>query len=122
MYRTLIAKDFSRQDEADDANFYATPRMVIHLDEKAVLRVKDIVRRHMPSPNARVLDLMSSFRSHLPEDRPYREVIGLGMNATEMQANPQLTRFIVHDLNKFPQLPFDIGYFDLVINTVSVQY
>ena len=122
MYRTLTAKDFSRQDEADDANFYATPRMVIHLDEKAIARVKDIARRCMPPMNARVLDLMSSFRSHLPEDRPYREIIGLGMNATEMQANPQLNRFVVHDLNKLPQLPFGTGYFDTVINTVSIQY
>jgi SAM-dependent methyltransferase len=123
MYRkNLTAKDFSRQDEADDANFYAVPRMVVHLDDKALARVTDIARRYMPPTNARVLDLMSSFRSHLPQDHPYREVIGLGMNTQEMQANPQLTRFLVHDLNKWPQLPFNPGYFDLVINTVSIQY
>jgi ubiquinone/menaquinone biosynthesis C-methylase UbiE len=39
-----------------------------------------------------------------------------------MQANPQLTRSVVHDLNTLPQLPFSTGYFDVVINTVSVQY
>jgi SAM-dependent methyltransferase len=121
-YRNFTAKDFSRQDEADDANFYAMPRMVVHLDEKAIALVKDIARRHMPPMQVRVLDLMSSFRSHLPEERPYREVIGLGMNASEMQANPQLTRFVVHDLNKLPQLPFSSNYFDVVMNTVSVQY
>ncbi len=122
MYRNFTTKDFSRQDEADDANFYAMPRMVVHLDEKAIALVKNIARRHMPPMQVRVLDLMSSFRSHLPEDFPYREIIGLGMNAAEMQANPQLTRFVVHDLNKLPQLPFSAGYFDVVINTVSVQY
>jgi SAM-dependent methyltransferase len=122
MYRNLTAKDFSRQDEADDANFYAMPRMVVHLDDKAVSLVKDIARRHMPPMQVRVLDLMSSFRSHLPEDRPYREVVGLGMNASEMQANPQLTHSLVHDLNKDPHLPFSTGYFDVVINTVSIQY
>jgi len=121
-YRNFTTKDFSRQDEADDANFYAMPRMVVHLDEKAIALVKDIARRHMPPMQACVLDLMSSFRSHLPEERPYREIIGLGMNASEMQANPQLTRFVVHDLNKFPQLPFNAGYFDAVVNTASVQY
>ena len=121
-YKNFTAKDFSRQDEADDANFYAMPRMVVHLDEKAVLMVKEIVRRSMPPMQVRVLDLMSSFRSHLPEDRPYQEVIGLGMNAAEMQANPQLTSSVVQDLNKFPQLPFNNSYFDVVINTVSVQY
>lgn len=124
MYRhkNFSAKDFTRQDEADDANFYAMPRMVVHLDEKAIILVKELARRYMPPMHIRVLDLMSSFRSHLPEDRPYREVIGLGMNEAEMQANPQLTRSVVHDLNKFPQLPFASGYFDVVINTVSVQY
>ncbi|HEY0756743.1 MAG TPA: methyltransferase domain-containing protein [Ktedonobacteraceae bacterium] len=122
MYRNLTARDFSRQDDADDANFYAMPRMVIHLDDKAVSLVKDIARRYMPPMHVRVLDLMSSFRSHLPEDRPYTEVIGLGMNMAEMQANPQLNRQLVHDLNKYPQLPFNTGYFDVVINTVSIQY
>lgn len=122
MYRNFTAKDFARQDEADDANFYAIPRMVVHLDEKAVARVKDVARRHILPMQVRVLDLMSSFRSHLPEDRPYSEVIGLGMNAAEMQANPQLTRSIVHDLNKLPQLPFSDGYFQAVLNIVSVQY
>lgn len=121
-YRSFTAKDFSRQDEADDANFYAMPRMVVHLDEKAIGLVKGIVRRYIPPMKVRVLDLMSSFRSHLPEDRVYQEVVGLGMNAAEMQANPQLTSSVVHDLNKSPQLPFPDGYFDVVINTVSVQY
>jgi SAM-dependent methyltransferase len=121
-YRNFTAKDFSRQDDADDANFYAMPRMVVHLDEKAIALTKDIARRYMPPMHVRVLDLMSSFRSHLPEDRPYREVIGLGMNLSEMQANPQLTRSVVHDLNRFPQLPFSTGYFDVVMNIVSVQY
>ena len=122
MYRNFTTKDFSRQDEANDANFYAMPRMVVHLDEKATTLVREIARRYMPPMQVRVLDLMSSFRSHLPEDRPYHEVIGLGMNEAEMQANPQLTRSVVHDLNKLPQLPFNTGYFDVVINTVSVQY
>lgn len=122
MYRNFTARDFSRQDDADDANFYAIPRMVVHLDEKAIMRVKDIMHRHMPPRQVRVLDLMSSFRSHLPENRPYHEIIGLGMNASEMQANPQLGRFVVHDLNKLPQLPFNTEYFDVVINIVSVQY
>ncbi len=122
MYRNFTTKDFSRQDEANDANFYVMPRMVVHLDEKATALVKEIARRYMPPMQVRVLDLMSSFRSHLPEDRPYHEVIGLGMNEAEMQANPQLTRSVVHDLNKLPQLPFSTGYFDVVINTVSVQY
>jgi SAM-dependent methyltransferase len=57
-------------------------------------------------PGARVLDLMSSWISHLP-DAPYALVAGLGMNAAELAANPRLDVRIVHDLNRDPRLPFD---------------
>jgi ubiquinone/menaquinone biosynthesis C-methylase UbiE len=65
---------------------------------------------------------MSSYRSHLPEEAQYSEVVGLGMNEAELKANSQLTRFVVQNLNKEPHLPFEDGSFDAVINTVSVQY
>src|SRR5260370_33896142 len=106
MSSNFTAKDFSRQDEADDANFYAIPRMVVHLDEKAIVRVKDIVRRHLPPMQVGVLDMMSSFRSHVPENYPYQEVIGLGMNMAEMQANRHVARAVGHDITQLPALPF----------------
>jgi ubiquinone/menaquinone biosynthesis C-methylase UbiE len=69
-----------------------------------------------------VLDLMSSWRSHLPEDLRLREVVGLGMNAEEMAENPQLTRSIVHDVNRDPRLPFGDEEFDGAVCAVSIQY
>jgi len=114
-------RDFTRQDESDDSNFYVAPRMVVHIDDAAIAAVTDTIRRHVPA-QARVLDIMSSYRSHLPEDVHYQEVVGLGMNEAELQANSQLMRYIVHNLNKNLQLPFPDAYFDAVINTVSVQY
>src|SRR5499426_4031421 len=51
-----------------------------------------------------------------------REVIGLGMNAEEMGDNPQLTKSVVHDLNRDPRLPFGDGEFDGAMCAVSVQY
>lgn len=65
---------------------------------------------------------MSSWRSHLPEGARYGEVVGLGMNAEEMAENPQLTRSIVHDLNRDPRLPFADGEFEGAMCAVSIQY
>src|SRR5262249_9341124 len=65
---------------------------------------------------------MSSSRSHLPDEVPFGEVVGLGMNAEEMADNPQLTRFVVHDLNRDPRLPFLPQTFDGVVCAVSIQY
>jgi len=121
MIQNFSPRDFTRQDESDDSNFYVAPRMVVHIDDTAIAAVTDTIRRHVPA-QAHILDIMSSYRSHLPEDVRYQEVVGLGMNEAELQANSQLTRYVVHNLNKNPQLPFPDAYFDGVINTVLVQY
>ena len=76
---------------------------------------------HLPEDGP-VLDLMSSWRSHLPEVERDGEVVGLGMNAAEMADNPQLDRFVVHDLNSEPRLPFADESFAAVVCAVSVQY
>jgi len=65
---------------------------------------------------------MSSWRSHLPEDLLLGDVVGLGMNAEEMAENPQLTRSIVHDVNRDPRLPFGDDEFDGAVCAVSIQY
>ena len=70
----------------------------------------------------RLLDLMSSWRSHLPPDFRAREVVGLGLNAEEMADNPQLTRAVVHDVNGDPRLPFGDEAFDGAMCAVSIQY
>ena len=69
-----------------------------------------------------ILDLMSSWRSHLPESQPRGKVVGLGLNAVEMRENPQLDESVVHDLNANPTLPFQDDTLDAAILTVSVQY
>ena len=65
---------------------------------------------------------MSSWRSHLPEGARYREVVGLGLNADEMADNPQLSSWVVHDLNRDPRLPFADEEFDGAMCAVSIQY
>ncbi|MFM2158270.1 MAG: hypothetical protein RLZZ124_744, partial [Cyanobacteriota bacterium] len=76
-------------DESDDALFYTQPRFVHHLDGAFRSRLTRLYREHL-KPQWRVLDLMSSWVSHLPEDVTYTEVIGHGLNADELAANPRL--------------------------------
>ena len=112
---------FRREDETPDAEFYAEPRMTVHIDDDAIAAVTQVYRDLLPA-GGEVLDLMSSWRSHLPADVPFARVVGLGMNAAEMAENPQLDEFVVHDLNADPRLPFPDASFDGCCITVSVQY
>jgi len=117
----LGPENFAREDESDDALFYAMPRMVTHIDDPAIDALKGWLRGALP-PGGAVLDLMSSCVSHLPEDVTYGRVAGLGMNEAELAANPQLTEHVVHDLTRDPALPYEDASFDACLITVSVQY
>lgn len=111
----------SRGDEAPDAVFYGRPRLVHHLDAACRGALAQLYARFL-EPGARVLDIMSSWESHLPESPADLDVTRLGMNAAELAANPRLSKRVVHDLNRVPQLPFADGRFDLVLCTASVEY
>jgi SAM-dependent methyltransferase len=112
---------FRRADESRDDVFYRDPRFVEHIDPGAIAAVTAVYRRYVP-PGADVLDLMSSWVSHLPPEIAYASVTGLGMNAAELDRNPRLDRRIVQDLNADPVLPFPGDSFDAALICVSVQY
>ena len=112
---------FARRDNADDAEFYVPPRLVHHLDQPARDALTDFYRRTIPA-DARVLDLMSSWVSHLPDDAGYATVAGLGMNRAELDANPRLTDRVVQNLNSDPRLPYGDDSFDACLIALSVQY
>ena len=112
---------FQRQDESADENFYREPRFVTHIDDSTIDSLTQFYREQIQS-GSRVLDLMSSWISHLPEDIDYAHVSGLGMNNAELQANSRLNDFCVQDLNDSPTLPFASNAFDAVLIAVSIQY
>lgn len=112
---------FRRQDEADDRLFYAEPRLVTHIDDYAIEAIRGYLAEALP-PDGAALDLMASWRSHLPHNLALRRVVGLGLNETELAENPQLTERVVHDLNADPRLPLEDGSIDAAIVTVSIQY
>ncbi len=112
---------FAKADPSPDADFYAEPRFVTHIDEGAIAAVTALYRELFP-PGGVVLDLMSSWVSHLPDEVRYAEVIGHGMNAEELAANPRLDRSFVQDLNRDPALPLDDASVDAAAICVSIQY
>src|ERR1019366_6032825 len=112
---------FDKADPSPDAEFYDFPRFVTHIDDEAIAAVTRVYRESLPQGGA-ILDLMSSWVSHLPDDVTYSAVVGHGMNAEELAANPRLSRWFVQDLNVEPALPLDDGAFDGACLCVSVQY
>ena len=112
---------FSRMAGEPDAGFYVMPRMVSHIDRTASAQIGKLYGRLLPK-GGRVLDLMASWESHLPAEHGLGEIIGLGMNAEELDSNPLFSTHRVHDLNLNPTLPYADGEFDSVICSLSVEY
>ncbi len=94
---------------------------MVHIDPETIAALT-AAYRELLAPGIALLDLMSSWVSHLPEDVSFSRVAGLGMNETELDANPRLTERVVHDLNREPELPYEDASFDAVVNAVSIQY
>jgi hypothetical protein len=117
----LPPEAFNKADPTPDSRFYAQPRFVTHIDEGAIAAVTQAYRELLP-PGGAVLDLMSSWVSHLPPEVAYDNVVGHGMNAAELAANPRLSRWFVQDLNLDAVLPLEDRAFDAACLCVSVQY
>jgi SAM-dependent methyltransferase len=111
----------TKLDETDDQLFYDFPRFVTHVDPGFIQQLTNLYRDRL-QPNTQILDLMSSWVSHLPEDLQFAHVEGHGLNAEELAKNPRLDHYFVQNLNQSPKLPLPDQSFDAVLNTVSVQY
>ncbi len=114
-------RPFDREDMTADRDFCVQPRFVYHLDTAAIGAVREIYGRLLKD-GMKVLDLMGSWTSHIPDDICPEKLTGLGMNITELEKNERLTDRVVHDLNENPQLPFASGSYDAIVCTVSVEY
>src|SRR5215208_7191785 len=117
----LPEEAFGRYDETPDEEFYLLPRYVTHIDDRAIAAVTQLYRELFP-PGGEILDLMSSWISHLPPEVEYRRVVGLGMNEAELRRNERLGSYVVQNLNTNPQLPFGDAEFDGVGICVSIDY
>jgi hypothetical protein len=109
---------FDRVDETPDDRFYAVDRLVTHIDEGAITAVGELYDELGLTGD--VLDICSSWISHFRT--PPRRLVTMGMNASELAANPAADEWLVRDLNVEPLLPFDDASFDAVTCCVSVDY
>ncbi len=112
---------YAREDESPDERFYGVARKVVHIDDGAIAALQRLYSDVLPA-GGRLIDLMSSWRSHLPEGGGGGGVVGLGLNEDEMADNPRLTSHVVHDVNREPRLPFVDAEFDGAMCAVSIQY
>jgi hypothetical protein len=112
---------FTKLDAEDDAIFYEPQRLVCHIDDGAIAALTGFYRTVLP-PDGVLLDLMSSWVSHLPPEINYAQVIGHGMNASELAANPRLSRWFVQNLNRDTSLPLGEASVDAAMICVSIQY
>lgn len=117
----MLPTAFLKEDGVDDAIFYASSRLVTHIDEAATRALTDYYRAILPAQGV-LLDLMSSWISHLPPEVGFAEVIGQGMNAEELRNNPRLSRSFVQNLNGNPMLPVKTNSCDAALCCVGVQY
>lgn len=112
---------FVREDESSDTIFYKRPRLVPHIDDTAIDMLQQLYARFL-ADDIRVLDLMSSWQSHIPSGTSLHQFSGIGLNETELQHNPALSDYQVRDLNKAPRLPYDNAAYDVVLCSLSVEY
>jgi len=112
---------FEKLDAEDDEIFYEPPRLVCHIDDGAIAALTAFYRTVLP-PRGVLLDLMSSWVSHLPPEIDYAQIVGHGMNAAELAANPRLARRFVQNLNRDSSLPLDDASVEAAMICVSIQY
>lgn len=119
----MMLKPDQRQklDDTDDQLFYDYPRFVTHVDQGFIQQLTDLYSDRL-QPHTRILDMMSSWVSHLPAEMEFAHIEGHGLNAEELARNPRFHHYFVQNLNEHPQLPLPDQSFDAVLNCVSVQY
>ena len=118
---TLNAQQRSKLDPQADSLFYSFPRFVTHVDDGFLSQLTQLYRDRL-QPQTRILDLMSSWVSHLPSEMEFAHVEGLGLNQEELAKNPRLNHYLIQDINQNPQLPYPTASFNAILIAVSVQY
>ncbi|TVQ59429.1 MAG: class I SAM-dependent methyltransferase [Spirulina sp. DLM2.Bin59] len=117
----LLPEQRTKLDPTNDALFYDYPRFVNHVDDHFIEQLTALYRDRL-TPQTRILDLMSSWVSHLPKEMTFAHVEGHGMNGEELAKNPRLDHYFLQNLNENTTLPFEDESFAAVLNCVSVQY
>ena len=117
----LSTYDRNKSDISDDGIFYQQPRFVHHLSDSFRNRLTSLYSEYLLNHYI-ILDLMSSWVSHLPSNISYKKVIGHGMNEAELSSNERLDKFFVQNLNKKQNLPIEDSSVDVGLIVAGWQY
>ena len=117
----LSNDDRNKIDISNDEIFYYHPRYVHHLSASFRQRLTDLYSKYLLN-HYTILDLMSSWVSHLPTHRKYKKIIGHGLNESELRANKRLDEFWVQNLNKTQNMPVEDSSVDIGLVVAGWQY
>jgi len=117
----LSTYDRNKSDISDDGIFYQQPRFVHHLSDSFRTRLTNLYTEYLLKHYI-ILDLMSSWVSHLPPNIKYKKVIGHGMNQAELSSNERLDWFFVQNLNKKQNMPIEDSSVDVGLIVAGWQY
>ncbi len=117
----LSTYDRNKSDISDDGIFYQQPRFVHHLSDSFRNRLTSLYSEYLLNHYI-ILDLMSSWVSHLPSNISYKKVIGHGMNEAELSSNERLDKFFVQNLNKKQNMPIEDSSVDVGLIVAGWQY
>jgi SAM-dependent methyltransferase len=118
----LLPADRAKLNRDDDRRWYTQPRFVQHSDDAFRRQLTQLYAERIPEGGA-VLDLCSSWVSHLPPGKRCSQVVGHGLSAEELARNPVLDSWFVRDLNTEPDgWALADQSFDAVLCCCSVQY
>jgi len=117
----LSTDDRCKSDISDDEIFYQQPRFVHHLSDSFRTRLTNLYSEYLLNHHI-ILDLMSSWVSHLPSNIKYKKVIGHGMNESELSSNKRLDSFWVQNLNKIQNMPIEDSSIDVGLIVAGWQY
>ena len=117
----LSTYDRNKSDISDDEIFYQKPRFVHHLSDSFRNRLTSLYSEYLLNHHI-ILDLMSSWVSHLPSNISYKKVIGHGMNEAELSSNQRLDRFFIQNLNKKQNMPIEDSSVDVGLIVAGWQY
>ena len=117
----LSTYDRDKLDITDDSIFYKHPRYVYHLSQSFRSRLTKLYSEYLFDHNV-ILDLMSSWVSHLPSKIRYKKVIGHGMNEAELNSNKRLDKFWLQNLNETQNMPIEDSSIDAGLIVAGWQY
>ena len=117
----LSNNDRDKVDTSDDQIFYQQPKFVHHLSESFRTRLTNLYNDYLLNHHV-ILDLMSSWVSHLPSNKRYKKVIGHGMNEAELESNKRLDSYWIQNLNTTQNMPIEDSTIDVGLIVAGWQY